>query len=83
MTKLLGYQKGVSKKTGTAYCRLHVVSDLSDFEKNQGGVGQKVSVEFAPSDQIDMFKPEHIGREILFNYTISGGRAFLQSVTIK
>lgn len=83
MTKLLGYVKGVSKKNGNSYCMMHVVSDFSENEKTNGAQGAKVETLFLPSDQMDVLKPADIGKEIFLDYTISGGRAFLNGVTVK
>lgn len=83
MTKLLGYQKGVSKKSGNAYCMIYVVSDFSDNEKSNGAQGSKVESLFLPSDQVDILKPVDIGKEVILGYSISGGRAFLNNVTVK
>lgn len=83
MTKLLGYVKGVSKKNGNQYCMMHVVSDFSASEKANGAQGSKVETLFLPSEQVDSLKPVDIGKEIILDYTISAGRAFLNGVTVK
>lgn len=83
MTKLLGYQKGVSKKSGNPYCMIYVVSDFADNEKANGAQGSKVESMFMPTEQIDSLKPVDIGKEIILGYSISGGRAFLNNVTVK
>lgn len=83
MMKLLGYRKGVSKKTGNPYCQMHVLSDVSEGEKNGGFVGQKTETPFAPEGYVDYLKPEMIGKEIFLDYSISGGRAFLTSISVK
>lgn len=83
MTKLLGYSKGVSKKSGNPYCMMHVVSDFSQNEKDNGAQGAKVETLFLPSDCVDTLRPTDIGKEIILDYSISGGRAFLNNVTVK
>lgn len=82
MSKLLGYKKGMSKKN-TPYCMMHIVSELTPTEKAGGAVGQKVEQVFLPESLVDMLKPSDIGHDVILDYTVSGGRAFLDNVTVK
>ena len=79
---LLGYQKGVSKKTGKPYCRFYVSSDLTGFDKESGFVGVKVEEKFLPADQVDLFNPSCIGKELHLDYALSGNYAFLTNVSV-
>lgn len=83
MTKLLGYSKGVSKKNGSPFCMIHVVSDFTPTEIANGSQGSKVDTLFMPQNQVDDLKPTDIGKEIFLDYNISNGRAFLDNVTVK
>lgn len=83
MTKLVGYRKFVSKKNGETYCVANVVQDLTDREKENGCVGQKTDEIFMPKEQVNLLKPSDIGKEMSFNYELSGGRAFLVNVSLK
>lgn len=82
MTKLVGYRKFASSKNGKEYCVAQVVSDVTEREANRGFVGQKVEELFLPEDQIDVFKPTDIGKEIETTYELSGGRAYLVKVSV-
>lgn len=82
MTKLVGYRKFASSKNGKEYCVAQVVSDVTEREVNRGFVGQKVEELFLPEDQIDVFKPSDIGKEIETTYELSGGRAYLVKVSV-
>lgn len=83
MAKLIGYRKFVSKKNGQEYCVATVVSDVSESEKANGFVCQKSEDLFLPAHQVDYLNPSHIGKEVTCDYTISGGRAFLNSISVK
>ena len=76
MTKLVGYKKITSKKSGK-------VQDVSEREKENGFIGQKVDEIFLPEAQLDLLKPSDIGKELLLDYELSGGRAYLVNVAVK
>ena len=82
MMKLVGYRKGTSKK-GSAYCMMNVLTDASEIDRSNGQIGQKTEEIFLPSNLVDMLKPSDIGHEVICDYSVSGGRAFLDNVTIK
>lgn len=82
MMKLVGYRKGISKK-GSAYCMMNILTDPSEMDRSNGQIGQKTEEIFLPSDLVDMLKPSDVGHEVICDYSISGGRAFLDNVTIK
>lgn len=80
MVKLLGFSNGTSK-AGKPFTVMQVVKDYSDREKENGAVGCKVSQEFLPQSQVGLLQPKDIGRELSLDYDISGGRAYLVSVS--
>lgn len=82
MMKLVGYRRGTSKK-GSVYCMMNILTDSSDVDRSNGQVGQKTEEIFLPSNLVDMLKPSDIGHEVICDYFVSGGRAFLDNVTIK
>lgn len=82
MMKLVGYRRGTSKK-GSAYCLMNILTDSSDVDRSNGQIGQKTEEIFLPSNLVDMLKPSDIGHEVICDYSVSGGRAFLDNVTIK
>ena len=83
MTKLVGYKKITSKKSGKDFCVASVVQDVSEREKENGFIGQKVVEIFLPEAQLDLLKPSDIGKELLLDYELSGGRAYLVNVAVK
>ena len=83
MTKLVGYKKITSKKSGKDFCVASVVQDASKREKENGFIGQKVDEIFLPEVQLDLLKPSDIGKELLLDYELSGGRAYLVNVAVK
>lgn len=83
MTKLVGYKKITSKKSGKEFCVASVVQDVSDREKENGFIGQKVDEIFLPEAQLDLFKLSDIGKELVLDYELSGGRAYLVNVAVK
>lgn len=83
MTKLVGYKKITSKKSGKDFCVASVVQDVSEREKENGFIGQKVDEILLPEAQLDLLKPSDIGKELLLDYELSGGRAYLVNVAVK
>lgn len=82
MVKLLGYKKGVSKQN-KPYCIAYVVEDLSAREKERGSVGSKVEDLFLPVELVDVLRPVDVGKELVLDWSVSGGRAFLAGLTVK
>lgn len=80
--ELLGYKKGISKK-GKPYCVMHVATECTPSDKESGFVGVKAETIFLPDDLVDMLKPSDLGHDVICDYSVSGGRAFLDNVTIK
>ena len=83
MTKLVGYKKITSKKSGKDFCVASVVQDVSEREKENGFIGQKVHEIYLPEAQLELLKPRDIGKELLLDYELSGGRAYLVNVAVK
>lgn len=82
MVKLVGYRRFTSKK-GVETCIASVIQDANDRDKASGFVGQKVDEIFIPAEQVDDLKPEHIGKELVMSYDMSGGRPYLTRVAVK
>lgn len=83
MTKLVGYKKITSKKSGKEFCVASVVQDVSEREKENGFIGQKVDELFLPESQLNLLKPSDIGKELSLDYELSGSRAYLVNVAVK
>lgn len=81
MTRLVGY-RNIKTKKGEEFTLAGIVQDLSDREKANGAVGQKVDDIWLPKDQYNMLKPEDIGKELKLDYELSGGRAYLVNVSV-
>ena len=79
---LIGYHRFTSKKN-VECCVASVVKDLSPRDKSFGYVGQKTEEIFMPDGYIDLLKPEDIGHELILDYDMSEGRAFLYNVAVK
>lgn len=77
MSKLVGYKRFQGKKDNKTYCVAEVVSNFSNRELDNGCVGQKVEEIFLPPEKVDFLNPSHLGKEIKFEYELSGGRAYL------
>lgn len=82
-SKLMGYKRFTSKKNGKSFCVAELVSDFSQRDLAAGCVGKKVEEVFLPEDQYDYLKPEHIGKDVILDYELSGNRAYLVNVTVK
>lgn len=81
MSKLLGFMDGTGK-TGKPYTLAYLVSDLSANEVQRGAVGQKVEQVFLPVSQVGTLTAKDINCEVKLDYSVSGGRAFLNSFEI-
>lgn len=82
MTKLVGFKRFKGKKDGREYCVAEVVSDFSARELENGCAGCKAEEIFLPAEKVDYLNQSHIGKEIKFDYELSGGRAYLVDFTI-
>lgn len=81
MTRLVGY-RNIKTKKGEEFTLASIVQDLSDREKANGAVGQKVDDVWLPKEQYNTLKPEDIGKELKLDYELSGGRAYLVNVSV-
>lgn len=82
MCRLVGYKRFKSKK-GKNFCVANIVSGYSNRDIERNCVGEKVEEIFLPDEQYDLLTPDDIGRELSFDYDMSGGRAYLIGVTVK
>jgi len=84
MSQLLGYRKFAGKKDASkTYCVATVASELTDRDRTNGYVGLKVEEIFMPDEFVDFLKPEHVGKNLVIDYNVSGGRAYVQNVVVK
>lgn len=83
MPKLLGYRKFTSK-AGKSCCVATVSFELTEREKADGMVGVRVDNNmFMPAHQVDLLRPVDVGHELVLDYSVSSGRAYLENVTVK
>ena len=82
MMKVLGY-RNIKTKKGNELTLVTVVSDLSERDIAMGAVGQKAEDMFLPEEKFNSLKPEHVGKEFIPSYEISGGKAYLKDFAIK
>ena len=82
MSTLVGYKRFNSKDGKKRYCVAEVVSEFSKHEISTGSVGSKAEEVFLPEDKVDYLNPSHIGKEIKFEYELSGGRAYIVDVSV-
>lgn len=78
---LVGFKKFVSKK-GQSMCVANIVRPYNPAENSRGSVGSEVQEVFMPQDQLDYLINADIGKEVELNYSIVGGRAFLENLTV-
>lgn len=83
MVKLVGYRNFVSKKNGKEYCVASVVSDLTERDRANGAVGNKVEEIFLPEDLTNYLKPDMVNKEVTLDYELSNGRAYLVNLSVK
>lgn len=82
MSTLVGFKRFNSKDGKKRYCVAEVVSEFSQRENSNGSVGSKAEEIFLPEEKVDYLNASHIGKEIKFEYELSGGRAYIVDVSI-
>ncbi len=82
MSTLVGFHFVKSKKSGKEFCIANVVTDYGTRDIENDCVGSKVAEIFLPEEQLHYLTPADIGKEVLMDYEISGGRAYLVSMNV-
>lgn len=80
--KIVGFRKFNSKK-GTPCCIVYMVSPFTDRQLQNGGCGQETSQEFIPEDFHALINAQSIGKLITINKYESGGRLYIDTVSVK
>ena len=80
--KVVGYREFQSKK-GNKCRMLTVMSPYTDREKEKGSVGNRTEDIFLPDDCDLTITEADIGKEVVVDYSIVGGRAFVNGVVLK
>lgn len=79
---LLGVKK-FTARSGKSYEVMHLVSDVTARDVENGSFGKLVEEVFVPDRMAGFLKPEHIGKEVVMDYEITGGRAYLIGFDVK
>ena len=77
---LVGYGKGISKKTNKPYFKVVVIKDASAIAINNGQIGRIASSEFVGEEVFKTLNPKMLDKNIEFDYYIDG--RFVQIVGI-
>lgn len=79
---LLGFMKGIGNKSGKPYCMLHVAFPYEEKQLAKGACGSNAEEIFCPAEQIDYIQPGDVNKEIEISYNVSGGRLFVDEITV-
>lgn len=79
---VVGYSKFVSKK-GKKCCKLQLMSDLTERQKQFGFVGVSVEDQWVPLELQDEITPDCIDKECVREYESSGGNLYVIGITFK
>lgn len=72
--KLIGISSGKSKN-GNVFCFLTVTEPCDEFDNQYGSYGERADKVFVPEKEFQKIKPEDLGKEIIFQYSIRGDKA--------
>ena len=79
--KLIGFKK-FSSKEGKVFCVANCMSEYSSKEKNRGCCGSKIEEIFLPESCVNLLQPADVGKDIVLEYTINAGKAYLDDVKV-
>lgn len=80
--KIVGYREFDSKRGNT--CRLlTVISPYNDRDKEKGAVGNRTEEIFLPDACKLKITEASIGQDVVVEYSVSGGRAYVENVVLK
>lgn len=81
LEKLIGLKQFKSKKGQNCYIAVLEVP-FSDREIEYGAVGSKSEEQFVDEDIFNSLSPADLGREVIRDFQISNGRAYLTNLTV-
>lgn len=81
--KVMGYREFNSKKTGRLCKMLAVATPYNASEVQSGCVGFRVEDIFLPDDCGLKVSDSDIGKEVVIDYNVVGGRAYVNGVVLK
>ena len=79
--QLIGYHRFTSRKN-QKFCVAYVMVPFSQREIENDYVGSKVDELFLPDDMYDLLVPADIGKDVEIEYSISGGRAYVDDFRV-
>lgn len=82
MKKLVGVADFISKK-GNPCHTITVLTDCNERDNEAGRFGQKVETIFLDEALSAKVKPADCGKQIILDYEVSGGRAYVVGLTVK
>ena len=80
--KLIGISSGTSKESGKVFCFVTVTEPCDEFDNKYGSYGERAEKIFVPEEAFKTIKPEDLGKEIKFDYSIRGDKARVIGFTI-
>ena len=83
MEKLIGYARFTSKKGNECFV-LEIQKPFAKYQKEHWQcVGESHESVYVPTSAGEKIKPTDIGKEITFEYEVSGGKASVTDLYIK
>lgn len=79
---VVGYSKFVSKE-GKKCCKLQLMSDLNERQKQYGFVGVVVEDQWVPVELQDLVTPACIDKVCVREYEVSGGRHYVIGISFE
>lgn len=84
MEKLLNIHNFHSSKKNADYSIIQILRDITPREVENGFLGTQIVEEiFLPDGLVGKFNVSHIGKEIVRQYSIIGGKAILEDIVLK
>lgn len=81
MDQLIGLKKFKSKLGKDCFVAVLVVP-VTERDMTYGAVGSKVEEQFLDEKQYKALSPSDFGKEVVREFQVSGGRAFLTEFTV-
>ncbi len=82
MTKLVGIANFTSKKGNPCYT-ITVLTDCNERDKDAGRFGQKAETIFLDEKLAQKVKPSDCGKQIILDYEVTAGRAYVVGLALK
>lgn len=79
---LLGYSKGVSKKSGNDYQMIQVAVPCTQADNKRGAYGNMVDTHFLDNDVFNKLTPDMVGKKVDFKTSGFGFRAHIDEIFV-